>query len=105
MRLVMAKDPRPTLWFWGINGPAGVFAAGLAVALSIGSSIDATIRGAGVTYILLAVHTLNPPDDAQIGRGLRAINLLQSVCYSSHEAILSAPVAAAGDTLNVSRPY
>lgn len=53
MRLVMAADPRPTPWFWGVNGAAGVLAAGLAVACSIAFSIDTTIRAGGVCYLLL----------------------------------------------------
>jgi hypothetical protein len=54
MRLVMARDPRPTPWFWGVNGAAGVLAAGLAVVSSISFSIDTTIRTGGVLYLLLA---------------------------------------------------
>ena len=33
MRLISAVDRKPTPWFWGINGAAGVLAATLAVAL------------------------------------------------------------------------
>ncbi|RPJ29922.1 MAG: hypothetical protein EHM35_13035 [Planctomycetaceae bacterium] len=53
MRLVMSQDARPTPWFWGINGAAGVLASGLAVACSILFSIDATIRVGGICYLLL----------------------------------------------------
>ena len=35
MRFVMARDTRPTPWFWGVNGAAGVFALGAAVFCSI----------------------------------------------------------------------
>jgi hypothetical protein len=41
------------LLLWGVNGAAGVLAAGLAVASSIGFSIDTTIRIGGTCYILL----------------------------------------------------
>src|SRR5207245_7443688 len=54
MSLVMSQDARPTPWFWGINGAAGVLAAGLAVACSIAFSIDTTIRIGGACYLLLA---------------------------------------------------
>jgi hypothetical protein len=54
MRLVMAIDPKPTPWFWGINGAAGVLAAGTAVACSIAFSIDVTLRAGGVCYLALA---------------------------------------------------
>jgi hypothetical protein len=53
MRIVAAIDPQPTPWLWGVNGAAGVLAAGLAVACSIGFSVDTTIRVGGICYILL----------------------------------------------------
>jgi hypothetical protein len=53
MKLVMAQDPRPTPWFWGVNGAAGVLAAGIAVACSIFFSVDTTIRVGAVCYLLL----------------------------------------------------
>lgn len=53
MRLVSAKDDRPTPWFWGINGAAGVLASALAVALSITYGIDLTLRAGAVCYLLL----------------------------------------------------
>jgi len=53
MRLVMMHDPRPTPWFWGVNGAAGVFAAGIAVACSIAFSIDVTLRLGALSYLLL----------------------------------------------------
>ena len=46
MKLVMSQDARPTPWFWGIDGAAGVQAAGVAVACSITFSIDTTIPSA-----------------------------------------------------------
>jgi len=53
MRLVNRIDPRPTPWFWGINGAAGVLAASLAVFTSIGIGIDATLRLGALCYLLL----------------------------------------------------
>jgi len=53
MRLVMSRDARPTPWFWGINGAAGVLAAGVAVACSIAFSIDTTIRIGAICYLVL----------------------------------------------------
>jgi len=53
MRLVARQDVRPTPWFWGTNGAAGVFAAGLGVATSIAFSINTTTRLAGLCYLLL----------------------------------------------------
>jgi hypothetical protein len=58
MRLVMAIDPRPTPWLWGVNGVAGVLGSGLAVACSIAFSIDVTIRIGAVCYIALALMAL-----------------------------------------------
>src|SRR5262249_16343137 len=43
MRLVNAIDPRPTPWFWAINGAAGVLAASIAVAVNITFSINVSI--------------------------------------------------------------
>jgi len=58
MRLVTAIDPQPTPWLWGVNGAAGVLAAGLAVACSIGFSVDTTIRVGGICYLLLLPFAL-----------------------------------------------
>jgi spermidine synthase len=58
MRLVTRLDGRLTPWLWGVNGAAGVLAAGLAVACSIGFSIDVTISVGGVCYALLLVFAL-----------------------------------------------
>ena len=46
-------DPRPSPWFWGINGAAGVLASGLAVAISMEFSIPTTIFLSGVCYLAL----------------------------------------------------
>jgi hypothetical protein len=58
MRLATAIDPQPTPWLWGVNGAAGVLAAGLAVACSIGFSVDTTIRVGGICYLLLLPFAL-----------------------------------------------
>jgi spermidine synthase len=58
MRLTTAIDPKPTPWLWGVNGAAGVLAAGLGVACSIGFSVDATIRVGGICYIMLLPFAL-----------------------------------------------
>ena len=53
MRLVSMIDKRPTPWFWGINGAAGVLAASIAVLTSIEFGIDTTLRVAAICYFLL----------------------------------------------------
>ena len=53
MRLVSAVDERPTPWFWGINGAAGVLAASVAVLTSIEFGIDTTLRIGALCYLLL----------------------------------------------------
>jgi hypothetical protein len=53
MRLVSRVDARPTPWFWGINGAAGVLAASVAVLISIEFGIDMTLRVGAVCYLLL----------------------------------------------------
>ena len=64
MRLVTSLDSRATPWFWGVNGAAGVLAAGLAVACSIAFSVDMTVRVGAICYLLLgptAVMLLKHP--------------------------------------------
>lgn len=58
MRIVSAIDKRPTPWFWGINGAAGVLASIIAVATSIGFGIDTTLGIGAACYLLLIVPTL-----------------------------------------------
>jgi hypothetical protein len=53
MRLVSMIDERPTPWFWGINGAAGVLAASVAVLISIEFGIDTTLRVGAVRYLLV----------------------------------------------------
>ena len=53
MKLVTKWDPRPTPWFWGVNGAAGVLAAGLGVTSSIAFSINTTTELGGLCYLFL----------------------------------------------------
>jgi hypothetical protein len=53
MRLVQAVDRRPTPWFWGINGGAGVLSSALAVALSIAFGIHVTLTLGALCYLAL----------------------------------------------------
>jgi hypothetical protein len=53
MRLATRRDPRPTPWFWGINGAAGVLAAGIGVMTNIAFSINTTMQLGGLCYLLL----------------------------------------------------
>jgi SAM-dependent methyltransferase len=53
MRFISAVDRRPTPWFWGINGAAGVLASSAAVALSMAFGIYATFVIAAICYALL----------------------------------------------------
>jgi hypothetical protein len=54
MRLVNRIDPKPTPWFWAVNGAAGVLAAGLAVGVSIAFSINASLWIGAGCYLLLS---------------------------------------------------
>ena len=58
MRLVSAIDDRPTPWFWGINGAAGVLAASVAVLTSMSFGIDTTLRLGGLCYLLISVPAM-----------------------------------------------
>lgn len=58
MRLITAWDSQSAPWFWGINGAAGVLASGLAVACSIGSSIDTTLTVGALCYLGLIPSAL-----------------------------------------------
>ena len=55
MSIVNGIDPRPTPWFWAVNGAAGVLASGLAVTISIELSISATLWCGAVSYLLLGL--------------------------------------------------
>ena len=58
MQIVNGIDPRPTPWFWAINGSAGVLATGLAVTISMEFSISTTLYCGAVSYILLGPVTI-----------------------------------------------
>jgi hypothetical protein len=53
MRLVSRVDERPTPWFWGINGAAGVLSAILAVLSSMAYGIGFTLLVGAACYWLL----------------------------------------------------
>jgi len=53
MRLAAARDERPTVWFWGINGAAGVLGSVLAIVLSIAFGIGATLLLGALCYLAL----------------------------------------------------
>jgi len=51
--LIAAIDARPTPWFWGINGAAGVLASIVAVVLSLAMGIGATLIVGALCYFSL----------------------------------------------------
>ena len=53
MGLAMRIDPRPTPWFWGINGAGGVLGSVMAVMCSITFSVATTITVGAVCYLAL----------------------------------------------------
>jgi hypothetical protein len=53
LRLAAARDERPTVWFWGINGAAGVLGSVIAVVLSIAFGIRTTLILGAVCYLAL----------------------------------------------------
>jgi hypothetical protein len=53
MRQVSAVDRRPTPWFWGINGAAGVLASGIGIACSLTFGITVAFLIAAACYLLL----------------------------------------------------
>jgi spermidine synthase len=59
MRLISSIDSRPTPWFWGINGAAGVLASIAAVALSLALGISATLVVGALCYFLLVPVALS----------------------------------------------
>lgn len=58
MALTGAIDNRPTPWFWGINGAAGVLGSVVAVALNISMGLNWTMSLAGICYALLMLPAL-----------------------------------------------
>jgi hypothetical protein len=55
MRMAGKVAESLTPWFWGINGAAGVVASALAMAISIGCGLNATLFAGAVCYALLTV--------------------------------------------------
>lgn len=53
MALVSAVDERPTPWFWGINGAAGVLASVMAIGISMAAGISMTLMVGAFCYLLL----------------------------------------------------
>jgi hypothetical protein len=53
MRLIASIDSRPTPWFWGINGAAGVLASITAIVVSLALGINATLIAGALCYLLL----------------------------------------------------
>jgi hypothetical protein len=53
MRFISAVDRRPTPWFWGVNGAAGVLASSTAVGVSIAFGIYVTFLISACCYALL----------------------------------------------------
>ena len=53
LRLTAARDPRPTVWFWGINGAAGVLGSVTAIVLSIAFGIGTTLLFGALCYLAL----------------------------------------------------
>ena len=53
MRLVSSIDAKPTPWFWGINGAAGVLASISAVVVSLALGITATLLVGAICYFFL----------------------------------------------------
>jgi hypothetical protein len=53
MRLISLVDRRPTPWFWGVNGAAGVLASIVAIVCNIAFGISVTLLVGGAFYLLL----------------------------------------------------
>ena len=58
MRLISRIDTKPTPWFWGLNGAAGVLAASVALVTSLSFSINFTLVLGAVCYLLLIPPSL-----------------------------------------------
>ena len=58
MRLISVIDRKPTPWFWGINGAAGILASVVAVVCSIGYGISTTLILGALSYLLLVPVTI-----------------------------------------------
>ncbi|MGC2638581.1 MAG: hypothetical protein WA294_15470 [Acidobacteriaceae bacterium] len=53
IHLVESIDERPTPWFWGINGAAGVLASVLGVVVSMSAGLNVTLLVAAACYLAL----------------------------------------------------
>jgi hypothetical protein len=51
-------DPKPTPWFWGINGATGVLASIAAIAISLALGITATMILGALCYALVIPTSL-----------------------------------------------
>lgn len=58
MRLITSIDPKPTPWFWGINGAAGVLASIGAIAISLAWGITTTMTLGALCYALVIPTSL-----------------------------------------------
>jgi hypothetical protein len=58
MQLIARVDRKPTPWFWGVNGAAGVLASIVAIACSIAFGISVTLTLGALFYALLIPVTL-----------------------------------------------
>jgi hypothetical protein len=58
LRLISLVDAKPTPWFWGINGAAGVLASIVALVLSLAFGISVTLSVGGLCYFLLIPSAL-----------------------------------------------
>ncbi|MPZ58063.1 MAG: hypothetical protein GEU91_16520 [Rhizobiales bacterium] len=90
MRLISAVDRKPTPWFWGINGAAGVLAASLAVTLSIALGISTTYLVGALCYLLLIPAALTIGFHA--GRVKKLLPSIRSDEVSGGEEALGAAV-------------
>jgi hypothetical protein len=74
LRLVAPVDAKPTPWFWGINGAAGVLASISAVAVSLAFGITATLALGALCYLALipaALGLMQPPAAASSSTATR----------------------------------
>lgn len=72
MRLVSTIDARPTPWFWGINGAAGVMASISAVVVSIALGIPATLILGALCYFAVIPVALALMQPAAVPAAQRA---------------------------------
>lgn len=58
LRMVETINQKPTPWFWGINGAAGVLATGIATAVSIAYGLHVTLWIGAISYLLTAIPAI-----------------------------------------------